>query len=117
MLDIRMIRENAAEVQKKLAKRCQVDFSELLAWDHQRNSLRQEADSLKAHRTKESERVAQLKKEGKSVEEITLSMRQLGERIKQVDTEVTELENKIEGFLAALPNIPDDYDSSRRERK
>lgn len=108
MLDIRMIRENAAEVQKKLAKRCQVDFSELLAWDHQRNSLRQEADSLKAHRTKESERVAQLKKEGKSVEEITLSMRQLGERIKQVDTEVTELENKIEGFLAALPNIPDD---------
>lgn len=109
MLDIKLIRENPEQVKQALLKRMDsVDFSDLLDWDRKRVSLRQEVDSLKAKRSEESSQIPVLKKQGKSTDELMASMKLLSDRITSIDQEVVELENKIDDFLGALPNIPAD---------
>ena len=109
MLDINLIRDNPGKVAAALAKRgADVDFADLLGWDKERREAIASVERLKAERNKASAEVPRLMKTGADVSELTAGMKALSEKIKAGDSAICAAEAKIEGFLASLPNTPDD---------
>lgn len=109
MLNINLIRTNPEFVQAALSKKgWQGNFDTLLENDAKRRALQSQVDNLKAKRNLVSASIPKLKKEGKNVEPIFIEMRELGEEIAKLDTELNILDTQIKDFLAALPNMPDE---------
>jgi len=109
MLDIQRIRSNPEEVKNALKKRMfDVDFTELLSWDKERRSIIAESEELKAKRNKISSEIPVLKKQGKDVSDLLADMKNISDTIKKMDDQLREVEEKINNFLSALPNIPAD---------
>ena len=107
MLDINMIRNKPDEVKSALLKRMDnVDFSELLQWDKERRTQISQTEELKAQKNKVSSLIPKMKKEGKDVQGQLDEMKKIAEDIKDKDRAIRELDEKINNFLAGLPNIP-----------
>ncbi|MGH4121282.1 serine--tRNA ligase [Clostridium sp.] len=109
MLDLNLIRENTQEVTEALSKRMDnIDFTELLKWDEERRKLIYEIDILKNKKNKVSKEIPELKRSGKNIECLYLEMKEVSSEIKVFEDKLTPLLEKINTFLEALPNIPDD---------
>ncbi|MFA5502975.1 MAG: serine--tRNA ligase [Bacilli bacterium] len=109
MLDINLIRENAEKIRKSLFKKgWETDFKELLSWDVKRKELLIQVEANKAEQNRLSKSVPIVKKEGGNIGEIFAKVKDLDEKNKNNEVLLKELENKINDFLAVLPNIPDD---------
>ncbi|MGK0465343.1 serine--tRNA ligase [Clostridium sp.] len=109
MLDLNLIRENTQEVTKALSKRIDnIDFTELLKWDDERRKLILEIDILKNKKNKVSKEIPELKKSGENIESLYLDMKEVSSEIKIYEDRLTPLYEKINTFLEALPNLPDD---------
>ena len=109
MLDIRLIREKTEEVQKALLKRmAQLDFTEFLDWDQQRKSLLTDLEALRADRNKTSSHIAGMDKKSDEAQKLITEMKSVSARIKELETNMVEYDRKINDFLIALPNIPDE---------
>ena len=108
MIDLNRIRSDPAGVAEALAKRdVQADFAELLEWDERRRGLIVEGDALRARRNEVSGQIPRFKQRGEPVQALIAEMREVGQRIKQLDGERTELERQLREFLEQLPNLPD----------
>ena len=109
MIDLQLIRKDSESVAAALLKKgAEVDFTELLEWDKERRSLIAEVETFKAKRNKVSGEIPLYKKQGKDTTEIFAEMRTLGDAIAADDAKVDELNDKINDFLARLPNLPDE---------
>jgi len=109
MLDLRLIRENPEEIEKKLRGRDpSISLDELLSVDEERRKSATETDALKNKRNSASERIAQLKREGKEASSEIAEMRELSQIIKDKETKLRELEERSYYLLSMLPNIPHD---------
>jgi seryl-tRNA synthetase len=109
MLDINLIRENPEAVRKALLKRLdEVDFTDLIDWDTRRRKLIPEIDALREKRNKVSAQIPAMKKEGKDTSDVQDEMREVSDRIKALDSDLSEAEGQIRAILEELPNIPAD---------
>ena len=107
MLDINLIRSNPEYVKEALKKReYDVDFTEMLAWDARRKELLMENENLKAERNRMNKEIPMLKKQGKDVSEVLNTLKTMADRVKEMDEEQGALEEKINKFMLALPNLP-----------
>lgn len=103
MLDIKYIRDNLNAVQTALLKRMdedKLDLTALIKLDDQRRELIKKSEALKAERNQNSK--------SKPSPETIAAMKNIGESIKVLETELQVLENSLAESLAALPNIPAD---------
>ena len=108
MLDLKWIRENPEILKQGLeAKGEPVDITELLALDRQRRSLIKETEGLKAKRNLVSQEVATLKGQYKPADAIISSMKVISQKIKEIDDNVGDLDDKIAKIILNIPNIPD----------
>ncbi|WP_430789508.1 serine--tRNA ligase [Virgibacillus flavescens] len=108
MLDMKYLRTNFDDVKEKLAHRGE-DLSELDKFgelDARRRELIAETETLKAKRNEASKQISVLKKEKKDAEPAIKEMREVGDQIKVLDTELKEIEVKLETMLLSIPNIP-----------
>lgn len=110
MHDINFIRANLDLVREKLAQRnfavAALDrFSEL---DERRRTLIRDRDELKSTRNKESQEIGKLMKAGQreEAEKRGAAVRQLGERIPEIDQVLAATEADLNTLLATLPNLP-----------
>lgn len=109
MLDINLIRKDPEFVKGKLALRgFDVDFADFLANDQRRRDLIYATEQLKAERNKSSSEVPKLKKEGKDVTDLLSRMREIGDKIKENDQVISDLNQEQDDFVAGLPNLPAD---------
>lgn len=108
MLDIKRIRKNPDELVEAMRKRRNkgADVTELLALDEKRRVLLQEVEALKAERNTASAEIPRLKKEGVDVTDKLAEMKKVADRIKELDSEVADIDAKLEDMLYAVPNIP-----------
>ena len=105
MIDLNRIRSDPAAVAAALAKRgVQADFAELLEWDERRRGLIVEADALRARRNEVSGQIPRFKQRGEPVQALIAEMREVGQRIRRLDGERTEVERQLQEFLEQLPN-------------
>ena len=107
MLDIALIRKDPEYVARALAKReYRVDFTEFLVWDGQRRALIAESETMKAERNRISREVPAMKKRGENTDALLAQMKDTADRIKEMDQQLKALEERIDAFVAALPNLP-----------
>ncbi|MDH4227136.1 MAG: serine--tRNA ligase [Deltaproteobacteria bacterium] len=107
MLDVKYLRDNTEEAEKRLAARSGgVDLSAFKELDLKRRSILKEVEALKEKRNKVSEEVGRLKKEGKDATSIINSMQEVGATIKKLDAELTECDAALEPILLTIPNVP-----------
>jgi seryl-tRNA synthetase len=113
MLDLRRIRESASEVGAALARRGKSEetggvIDRLLALDDERRALVGEGDSLKARRNAASREIGERKRRGEAADDLLAEMGEVGERVRQIDARLREVEAEIEGHLLRIPNLPDE---------
>jgi seryl-tRNA synthetase len=107
MLDIRLIREDPAAVERRLATRgAPVSLAPVLAADAERRRLLTEAEELKAERNRASEAIGQAKRRGEDAQTVTARMREVSDRIKALDVQVKEADAHLESQLLEIPNLP-----------
>jgi seryl-tRNA synthetase len=109
MLDINLIREQPDLVRSALRSR-QMDTSPvdaILALDEQRRALLKNAEGLKATRNAASKEIAQLQASTEREQRIA-AMREVGERIAELDRQLAETDGRLSSITATLPNIPDE---------
>ena len=109
MLDIKVIRTETERVKKAMARRKEnVDIDAVIALDEKRRGLLYEAESLKAKQKEESKKIAVLKKEGKDASGIFAELKDLSDRIKELDGQIRDAEDELYKMLLSIPNIPND---------
>ena len=108
MLDLKFVQKNLDAVSQGLKKRCKTepDVTEFARLDEARIALIREAEGLKAERNQGSGEVAKLKRAGQDATELMAAMSKMGERIKELDAELTVIEAQEQDWLLKMPNIP-----------
>lgn len=107
MLDIKFIRENLEEVERRLSLRgFSISLSEFKGIDEERRRLLVEVEGLKQKRNTVSQEVGRLKKGGKDVTHLLNQMQDVSRRIKELDKKVSEKERVLESILLTIPNLP-----------
>jgi seryl-tRNA synthetase len=107
MLDLKFIRENSDLVKKGVKnKQADIDIDEILNLDEERRTLIKRTEELKSQRNKVSKEVGRLKKEGKDADDVIAEMRKVGDEIKELDTRLNEIEERINNLLIWVPNLP-----------
>ncbi|MCI5159993.1 MAG: serine--tRNA ligase [Candidatus Electrothrix sp. AUS1_2] len=112
MLELRFIRENKDLVREKCLHRgMKADLIEqFTAIDEKRLSLLGEVEQLKNRRNIVSKEIAPLKQAGEhdKAEPLIKEMREVSERIKEMDTELAAVQEELEQVVMSIPNLCDD---------
>jgi seryl-tRNA synthetase len=108
MLSIELIRRDPGYVRKALESRGEEDpLAKLLDLDGQRCQAITERDELRSQRNQVSHQIGQLWSSGQEFpQDVVEEMRQVGERISQMEQQARELDERIHAILLSLPNIP-----------
>ena len=107
MIDIKLVRENFAEVERALSKRKEdFDLNKFKDLDEKRRELLAEVESLKSKQNKASKEIPAMKKEGKDTTELMKEMKELSSKIKELDANVSEVEKELNEYMLTIPNIP-----------
>ena len=108
MLDIKRIREDFDGVKKAVESRGKGDFGidKVREYYVERRKLLAEVEQMKNQQSTSSRQIPVLKKEGKDTTELMAEMKQLSEKIKVLDGQVSEVEAKLRDALLNIPNTP-----------
>jgi seryl-tRNA synthetase len=112
VLELRYIRENADSVIERLNVRGKPELADMVRLvvekDEERRSLITQIDAMRAKRNEVSPRVGQLKKEKRDAEAETLvlEMRELNERMAELEAQSTQVDEAVRDLLLSIPNLP-----------
>jgi seryl-tRNA synthetase len=109
MLEQKFIRQQPEKIREGLMKRGGTSISvlnEFLSLDEKWRQLLIQSDGLKKERNQTSEQIGKLKKAGENTEEKQEEVRKINLKIKEIETELTNLENTLNQRLLFFPNIP-----------
>lgn len=107
MLDLRLIREQTDAVVRRLAtKAADAPVGQVVEADQRRRALLSEVERLKSERNAASKDLGARKKRGEATETQQQALRELGERIKQLDADVRTAEQTLQDAQLLIPNVP-----------
>jgi seryl-tRNA synthetase len=107
MLDLNYLRQHFEEAKQRLAGRGGEDLlDQFHEVDANRRAAVTEIEGLKAQRNEFSAQVARAKREGGDAEQAILESRQIGEKIKSLEDNVNELDDRLQQVLSGIPNLP-----------
>ncbi|MDN6626798.1 MAG: serine--tRNA ligase [Pisciglobus halotolerans] len=108
MLDSKKIRTDFENVSKKLASRgvAKETMKKYKELDEQRRELIVKTEELKSYRNEVSDAIASLKRNKEDASEKIKEMREVGQKIKQLDDKLTVVDEEIYDIATGLPNLP-----------
>ncbi|MFB6295683.1 MAG: serine--tRNA ligase [Halobacteriales archaeon] len=110
MLSRQFVRENPDVVRDAIAKKGVegVDLDRVLAVDEEWRELKARGDDLRQERNDVSERIGDLKREGKDeeAEDAIERSSELKEELADIEARADELEDELEAALLEIPNVP-----------
>ncbi|MBI4382109.1 MAG: serine--tRNA ligase [candidate division NC10 bacterium] len=115
MLDLKFIRDNVQMAKERLASRGEAPaaLDELIQIDVERRGLLVEAELLKQKRNDLSKRVAELKRQGKSVGDALAlvyadapQLVGLDQQLQEKEAVLQKIEEQVPGLLLGIPNLP-----------
>ncbi|RJP81999.1 MAG: serine--tRNA ligase [Desulfobacteraceae bacterium] len=107
MLEIKYVRQNIQEIQTALANRG--DSAELeifIQSDEKRRLILLETEELRHRRNMVSEQIAQMKKKGENADTLVNEMREVSNKIKEIEKDLIINQETVNDILIRLPNIP-----------
>ncbi len=113
MLDIKFVRENPEVVKQNIRNKFQdaklVLVDEVIALDKENREIKQEVENLRAMKNKTAKQIGALMKQGlkDEVEAIKQEIAKSAERMDQLDKREKEVEEEIQKRMMIIPNIID----------
>lgn len=110
MLDIKRIRENREEIEKKIqTKEPDMSLSLVCQLDEEIRKLKTHVEQLKAERNKASKEIGEIKRSGGNADGIMEQVAKFADEIHSTDKKVAQLEEQFTNELASIPNTPFDH--------
>lgn len=107
MLDLKFLRENLEEIEKRLKTRGgDSELSGFKELDIKRRRLLSESEALKARRNAVSEEIGKLKREKKDASNLVAEMQEEGAKLKALEADAAAVEEEMNAFLLGVPNVP-----------
>ena len=107
MHDLNYFRDHLDEFAEMAKRRnTTLDLEGFRALDKERRELIRGNEERKAQRNKASDEIVRLKKAKESADALLAEMKQVSEKIKQVDERINVLDAAQREFLLTIPNIP-----------
>lgn len=108
MLDIKRIREDFEGVKARVEFRGKGDFGidNVKKLDEQRRELLAEVETMKNKQNTVSREIPKLKKAGEDTTAIMAEMKELSGKIKELDGQLSGIEEELKNALLSIPNIP-----------
>ncbi len=107
MLDIQLLRSQAARVAERLAARgVGFDVATFQALEDERKGLQMRTQELQARRNTLSKQIGQLKSKGEDTAAVMNEVAGLGDELKGNEEQLADLLNRINAFLSLIPNLP-----------
>ena len=110
MLDIKVIRENPADVKARLKAKevdCDAAIDRILELDESRRDLIYKTEGAKSEQNKTTKQIPAMKKNGEDTTEVFAHLNQLKEDIKAYDAQLKTVEDEYRTLMLGLPNLPD----------
>jgi len=107
MLDLKYTRDHLEEVKEKIGRRGQaIDWERFVQLDSERREILQEAESLRAQRNQVSDVIAEKKKKKLDATGEITRMKEVSNRIKELEPRLAEKEEALRDLMMVIPNIP-----------
>jgi seryl-tRNA synthetase len=107
MLDAKFIRANVEQVKQAIVNKGEkASLDRFLELDARRRDILLEVEALKNQRNLASQEVARLKKAKQDATSLIDETREIGQQIKELDTELKTVEEALEYELLTIPNLP-----------
>ena len=107
MLDIQLLRTQLDTVAARLATRgMTLDTAAFQALEDERKQLQTRTQELQARRNALSKQIGMLKGKGEDASAVMTEVAQLGDELKACEQALPPLLERINAFLATLPNLP-----------
>jgi seryl-tRNA synthetase len=107
VLDLRAIRDDPGPAREALARRGAAEaLDELLELDARRRELLPEAESRRAAQNEASDEIATRKRAGEDASDVIERMKTVSAEVKQLQAELTQVEERRDALAATLPNLP-----------
>lgn len=105
MIDIKLIRDNPEVVFTAMERRGEdrASVEDVITLDNTYRQLLKEAETLRARRNDVSKQISRMKDKPA---DLIAEMRQVGDRISQIEAESGEIAGRLEDKLLRLPNLP-----------
>jgi len=109
MFDPKLLREQPDLARRACArKRMDVDVDAAHALAVRRPQLIQELEALRADKNRVSDQIAQKKRAKQDAADLIEAMKQVGPRLKTLESELDDVERDLHAYLLAIPNPPAD---------
>lgn len=108
MLDIKEIRNNFEQIEKKIAMRGKGDFGlyQVVELDKKRREVLYEVETMKNEQKQLSKEIPKLKKENKNSDQLMKKLKESSNAIKLLDDKVKDIDLKLKDLLLSIPNAP-----------
>ena len=107
MLDIQLLRNDLEAVSQRLAIRPFVlDGAAFQALEQERKLVQTRTQELQAARNSMSKRIGQAKGKGEDVSALMAEAGQANAELQTLETQLTQLQAKLQDFLLVIPNLP-----------
>ena len=108
MLDIKYLRENLETVRENLAlQHSEPDFALFTQLDNQRRDLLKQSEQLKSEKNRVSDIIGKTKNKQEVQGEIA-RMKEMSATIREIDTQLSQIDKQLNDFLLTLPNLVED---------
>lgn len=109
MLDPRLFRTELDEVKKQLARRkFDFDSARYTELETRRKQIQVETQTLQNERNSRSKAIGQAKAKGEDIQPLLDAVQDLGEKLKQAETVLGDIQAQLNAMMAGIPNLLDD---------
>ncbi len=107
MLDPKLVRNSIDDIAARLQTRGFVlDVAKFNAMEEQRKEMQVRMQDLQNERNVRSKEVGLAKAQGKDVNEVLASLKELSDSLKSLEEQFAKLQVEIDDFMARIPNLP-----------
>ena len=109
MLDPKLIRSELDAVAEKLASRgFTLDVAKLTELENKRKELQVSTQDLQSLRNNSSKSIGKAKANGEDVAPLLAAVADLGDKLKDAEAELGEIQTQLNDILMGIPNLPHD---------
>ena len=107
MLDVKLLRDDLAQVKERMATRGgAVDWEEFVAIDRERRDALAMIERLKEKKNRLSGEIGKIKKSGGDASALMRETEELSEAIRVSEAPLADIEARFENFMLTVPNLP-----------
>src|SRR3989338_6968970 len=107
MIDPHLIRSDLEGVAKHLARRgFRLDTQRLAALEGERKNIQVRVQDLQQERNARSKAIGQAKAVGEDINPLRAAVADLGEKLKQAEIQLEQIQTQLHEILHGVPNIP-----------